>query len=429
MVLNVVWLGLFFLGGFFGLWKFISTGDASVFPAMAQGTFTGAKTGFEIALGLTGALTLWMGLLKVGEEAGAIRILSRLLAPLLRRVFPGLPSDHPASGNMVMNFAANMLGLDNAATPAGLRAMKDLETLNPNPGTATDHQAMFMVLHAGSLTLFPVSIMAIRAANGAKNPADIFLPILVASAFSVLGGFLAAALVQRIKLRDPVLLAWVLGVAGSLTALVTLIRFPVLDVLAWCVTFGGTTLEPRPHAMVETISTTMGTGLMVAAILAFLGLATIRKVNAWEVFTEGAKEGFTTAISLIPFMVGILVAVSVFRASGAMQLLVDGIWFCISWTGLPQETVGAIPTMIMKPLSGGAARGLTVDAMATFGADSFTGRLASLLQGSTDTTLYVIALYSGAVGLRRTRHVLPCALVADLCGFFGAFAMALIFFR
>lgn len=429
MVLNVVWLGLFFVAGLFGLWKFIMTGDASVFPAMAQGTFDGAKAGFEIALGLTGALTLWMGLLKVGEEAGAIRMLSRFLAPLLRRVFPGLPTDHPASGNMVMNFAANMLGLDNAATPAGLRAMKDLETLNPNPGTATDHQAMFMVLHAASLTLFPVSIMAIRAANGAKNPADIFLPILVASAFSVLGGFLSAALVQRIKLRDPVLLAWVLGVSGSLATLVTFIRFPVVDVLSWCVTLGGTPLEPRPHAMVETISTAMGTGLMIAAILTFLGLATIKKVNAWEVFTEGAKEGFTTAISLIPFMVGILVAVAVFRASGGMQMLVDGIWLCISWTGLPQETVGAIPTMIMKPLSGGAARGLTVDAMRTFGPDSFTGRLASLLQGSTDTTLYVIALYSGAVGLRRTRHVLPCALVADLCGFAGAFVMAMIFFR
>ncbi|HQF55419.1 MAG TPA: nucleoside recognition domain-containing protein [Fibrobacteria bacterium] len=429
MILNVVWLGLFFVGGLFGLWKFVVSGDASIFPAMAQATFDGAKGGFEIALGLTGALTLWMGLLKVGEEAGAIRILSRLLGPLLRRVFPGLPTDHPASGNMVMNFAANMLGLDNAATPAGLRAMKELETLNPNPGTATDHQAMFMVLHAASLTLFPVSIMAIRAANGAKNPADIFLPILVASAFSVLGGFLSAALVQRIKLRDPVLLAWILGVSGTLAAMVTAIRFPIADVWNWCVSLGATALEPRPHAQVEAISTALGTGLMIAAILVFLGLASIRRINAWEVFTEGAKEGFTTAVSLIPFMVGVLVAVGVFRASGGMQMLVDGIWICIAWTGLPQETVGAIPTMIMKPLSGGAARGLTVDAMRTFGPDSFTGRLASLLQGSTDTTLYVIALYSGAINLKRIRHVLPCALVADLCGFAGAFAMAMIFFR
>ena len=410
MILNLVWLALFFAGGIFGTFRFLTGDDPKVFPAMAQAAFDSAKTGFEMALALTGALTLWMGLLKVGEEAGAIRLLSRALSPLLRRVFPGLPPDHPASGNMVLNFAANMLGLDNAATPAGLRAMQELETLNPEPGTATNHQAMFMVLHAASLTLFPVSIMALRAANGARNPADIFLPILVSSAFSVLGGFLSVALVQRLKLWDPVLLGWILGLAGLLGGGVAL--FATL-----------------PHERVEAVSTVLGTGLMFAAILAFLGLATIRKVNAWEVFTEGAKDGFKTAVQLIPFMVGILVAVGVFRASGGMQVLAGGIWHCISWTGISREAVGAIPTMLMKPLSGGGARGLTIDAMRTFGPDSFTGRLSCLLQGSTDTTLYVIALYSGAIGLKRTRHVLPCALIADLAGFAGAFLMASLFFR
>lgn len=410
MVLNVVWLGLFFLGAMLGTWRWAVGDDPRVFAAMAEATFSSAKTGFEMAIGLTGALTLWLGLMKVGEAGGAIQLLSKALAPLLRRVFPGLPSDHPASGSMVLNFAANMLGLDNAATPAGLKAMKELDQLNPNPGTATNHQVMFMVLHAGSLTLFPVSIMALRATAGAKNPADIFLPILVASACSVMGGFLAVALVQRIKLWDPVLLAWILGAGGILGGGVSLIA-------------------TLPHDQVESVSTTLGTGLMLAAIIWFLGLATYKKVNAWEVFTEGAKEGFTTAISLIPFMVGILVAVGVFRASGGMQLVVDGIWACVSWTGLPPESAGAFPTMLMKPLSGGGARGMTIDAMKNFGVDSFTGRLASLLQGSTDTTLYVIALYSGAIGLKKTRYVLPCALIADVCGFIGAFVMAMVFFR
>ncbi len=410
MVLNVVWLGLFFVGGLLGTWRWFIGDDPKVFATMAQATFDSAKTGFEMALGLTGTLTLWLGLMKVGEAAGAIQLLSKALAPLLRRVFPGLPSDHPASGAMVVNFAANMLGLDNAATPAGLKAMKELETLNPNPGTATNHQVMFMVLHAASLTLFPVSIMALRATAGAKNPADIFLPILVASACSVAGGFLSVALVQRLKLWDPVLLGWIVGVSALLAGGVSLIA-------------------TLPHDQVESVSTTLGTGLMLAAILWFLGLATYKKVNAWEVFTEGAKEGFQTAISLIPFMVGILVAVGVFRASGGMKLLVDGIWSCVAWTGLPPESAGAFPTMLMKPLSGGGARGMTIDAMKSFGPDSFTGRLSSLLQGSTDTTLYVIALYSGAIGLKKTRYVLPCALIADLCGFVGAFVMAMIFFR
>ncbi len=409
MVLNFVWLGLFLVAGIFGLFRFLTGADPQVFPAMAQATFDSSKTAFEIAIGLVGTLTLWLGLMKVGEAGGAIRVVSRLLSPLLSRMFPGLPPDHPAAGAMVLNFAANMLGLDNAATPAGLKAIKELETLNPHPGTATDHQIMFMALHAASLTLFPVSIMAIRGAAGAKNPADIFLPVLIASLCSALGAFLSISLVQKIKLRDPILLAFLFGALAVVAGIVTL-------------------ASTLPHTQVEALSSTGGGILLFAAILWFLILAAIHKVNAWEAFTEGAKDGFRTAIQIVPFLVGILVAVGVFRASGAMAYLVKGLWALVSWTGIPQEGVGALPTMILKPLSGGGARGLAVDCMKAYGVDSFAGRLASVLQGSTDTTLYVLALYAGAAGLRNTRYALPCMLFADLCGFAGAIAMALLFF-
>jgi len=409
MVLNFVWIGLFLSAGLFGLVRFLTGADPQVFPEMAKATFDSAKSAFEISIGLVGTLTLWLGLMKVGEAAGAIQIVSRALAPLLKRMFPGLPPDHPASGAMILNFAANFLGLDNAATPAGLKAMKELQTLNPTPETASNHQIMFMALHAASLTMFPVSIMAIRASAGAKNPADIFLPLLIASFCSAMGAFLSIAFVQKINLRDPVLLAMLGGavaVVGSIVGVVAIL----------------------PHEQVEVVSSVGGTGLLIGAILWFLILAMIKKVNAWDAFTEGAKEGFGTAIQIVPFMVGILVAVGVFRASGGMTYLVDALWGMVSWTGMPQEGVGAIPTMILKPLSGGGARGLTIDCMTTYGVDSFAGRLSSILQGSTDTTLFVLALYSGAVGLKNTRHALPCMLIADLCGFAGAFAMALIFF-
>lgn len=409
MVLNFVWLGLFLVAGIFGLFRFLTGADPQVFPAMAQATFDSSKTAFEIAIGLVGTLTLWLGLMKVGEAGGAIRVVSRLLSPLLTRMFPGLPPDHPAAGAMVLNFAANLLGLDNAATPAGLKAIKELETLNPHPGTATDHQIMFMALHAASLTLFPVSIMAIRGAAGAKNPADIFLPVLIASLCSALGAFLSISLVQKIKLRDPILLAFLFGALAVVAGIVTL-------------------ASTLPHTQVEALSSTGGGILLFAAILWFLILAAIHKVNAWEAFTEGAKDGFRTAIQIVPFLVGILVAVGVFRASGAMAYLVKGLWALVSWTGIPQEGVGALPTMILKPLSGGGARGLAVDCMKAYGVDSFAGRLASVLQGSTDTTLYVLALYAGAAGLKNTRYALPCMLFADLCGFAGAIAMALLFF-
>lgn len=409
MILNVVWVGLFLTAGLFGLVRFLTGADPNVFPAMAQATFDSAKSGFEIAIGLVGTLTLWLGLMKVGERAGAIQMVSRFLAPLLRRMFPGLSPDHPAAGSMVLNFAANFLGLDNAATPAGLKAMKELETLNPHPGTATNHQVMFMALHAASLTMFPVSVMAIRAAAGAKNPADIFLPLLIASFCSAIGAFFSIAIVQRIPLRDPILFAYIGGAMAVIGGIVALVA-------------------NLPHEQVQVFSSVGGTFLLVSAILWFLVLASIRKIDAWDAFTEGAKEGFGTAIQIVPFMVGILVAVGVFRASGGMTYLVDALWGALSWTGMPQEGIGAIPTMLMKPLSGGGARGLTVDCMKTYGVDSFAGRLSSILQGSTDTTLFVLALYSGAVGLKNTRHALPCMLIGDLFGFAGAFAMAMLFF-
>jgi spore maturation protein SpmB len=317
--------------------------------------------------------------------------------------------DHPAAGAMVMNFAANALNLDNAATPAGLRAMQELQKLNPSPDTASNHQVLFMVMHAASLTLIPVSILAVRAAGGASNPADVFLPLLLASACSALGGFLAVALVQRLKLWDPVLLGFLLLVAG------------IIGGIAWG-------MSRLPAEQVQTLSSQISGIALFAAIFWFLAQAIYTRINAWEAFIEGAKEGFTTAIQIAPYLIGILVAVGVFRASGGLDYVVAGIWHLLAWTGLPQEASGAIPTMLMKPLAGGASRGLMIDAMKAYGPDSFTARLAGIFQGSTDTTLYVIALYSGAANLKRLRHTLPCALVADLAGWIGAIVMAMAFF-
>ncbi len=409
MILNAVWLTLFFAAAAFGLVRMLDGSDPLAFAAMSTALFDSARSAFELVLKLAGTLIFWMGVLKVAEKAGAIQQIARAVAPILRRVFPGLPTDHPAAGAMVMNFAANALTLDNAATPAGLRAMEELQKLNPNPDTASNHQVLFMVMHAASLTLIPVNILAVRAAGGAANPADVFLPLLLASACSALGGFLAVALVQRLKLRDPVLLAFLAGVVA------------LLGGTAWA-------MSKLPPDTVQTVSSQLSGVALIGAILWFLGLAVLRKVNAWDAFLEGVKDGFGTALNIAPYLVGILVAVGVFRASGGLDYVVAGVWHLISWTGLPHETSGAIPTMLMKPLAGGASRGLMIDAMKTYGPDSFTARLAGIFQGSTDTTLYVIALYSGAAKLKNLRHTLPCALVADLAGWIGAIVMAVVFF-
>jgi spore maturation protein SpmA len=409
VILNFVWLALFFLGAAYALASWVSGADAEGFARMSAALFDSAQSAVTLILGLAGALLFWMGLLAVAERAGAVNILGRLFAPLLRRVFPGLPADHPAAGAIVMNFAANALGLDNAATPAGLKAMRELQTLNPDPETASDHQIMFMVLHSASLTLVPVSILGLRAAAGAANPADVFLPLLVASLCSVLGGFLAVAIRQKLRLLDPVL--W--------------LTFTVVLVGVAAAIHG---LSGLPAEQAHTLAGQCGGALLIGLVLWILGLAAWRRIDAWSVFLGGAGEGLRTTLAIAPNLVGMLVAIGVFRASGALDELARLVWPLLSWTGLPDSASHAIPTMLAKPLTGSGARALMVDTMHAYGADSFPGRLSCLFQGSSDTTLYVLALYSGACGLKRLRYALPCALIADLSGFAGAVVMALVFF-
>lgn len=410
MVLNFVWLSMFFLAVGFGGLRWITGADPLVFASMTTALFESAQAAVTLLIGLAGSLIFWMGLLKVAESAGAVQIVAKLTAPLLRRVFPGLPIDHPAAGAMVLNFAANALGIDNAATPTGLKAMRELQTLNPSPDTASNHQVMFMVLHAASLTLFPISIIALRAAAGAAQPADVFLPILFASLCSALGGFLAVAVVQRLRLADP----WLLAMLG----LAILIPGAALWALA-----------RLPAAQMQSLSTQLAGALLFAAIAWFLGLAAWKRIDAWSAFIEGAREGLTSTVQIAPYLIGMLVAIGVLRASGGLDDITQGLWSLLRWTGLPAQTADALPTMLTKPLSGSGARGLMVETMHTYGPDSFAGRLACLFQGGTDTTFYVISLYSGAAGLKRLRHTLPCALVADLAGFIAAIGIAVLLFR
>ena len=404
MVLNYIWLSLFFVAAAAALWRWIAGSDPNAFAAMSVAVFDSAKSAFELTLGLAGSLMFWMGLLAIAERAGAVQLLGRALAPLLRRVFPQLPPEHPAAGAMVLNFAANALGLDNAATPAGLKAMRALQTLNPTPDTASDAQVMFMVLHAASLTLFPVGIIALRAAAGAANPADVFLPILIASACSALAGFLAVAWVQKLRID-----AWLMAGLGLVAALI--------GTALWA-------FARLPAAQVQALSAQLGGALLIAALLWFLGLAAWKRIDAWASFVEGATEGLTTTLQIAPYLVGMLVAVGVLRASGALDAITGLLSWVLQGIGLPADAAPALPTMLMKPLSGSAARGMMVDTMQAYGADSFAGRLAALFQGGTDTTLYVMALYSGAAGLKRLRHTLPCALIADAAGFAAALAIA-----
>ncbi len=409
MALNIIWL-LFFFGAFVTcVVKWLAFGDSGIFNATIQGAFAMSKTAFEIALGLTGILSLWLGILKVGEKAGAIRILSRLVDPLFRRLFPSIPPKHPAMGTMLMNISANMLGLDNAATPLGLKAMKELQELNPEKETASDAQILFLVLNASGLTLIPVTIMTYRAELGAANPADIFLPILLATFFSTLGGLIATSFFQKIELKNPVTIAWILGLTAAVLG--TLFYFSTLSAQALGV----------QSAFVSGF-------VLFGIIVAFLALAAFRKVAVFETFVEGAKEGFQTAVTVIPYLVAILVGVAVFRASGAMDLLMMGISHILGFFGIGDDVVPALPTAIMKPLSGSGARGMMIDTMKTYGADSFAGRLSSMFQGTTDTTFYVVAVYFGSVAIRKTRHTIPCALIADVIGVAAAITIAYIFF-
>ena len=411
MVLNIIWL-IFFFGAFVAcMVQWIAFGDTGIFNKAILGAFDMSKTAFEIAIGLTGILSLWLGIMKIGEKAGAVQILARIVSPLFSRLFPEIPKDHPVIGSMLMNISANMLGLDNAATPMGLQAMKQLQEINPNEDktVASNSQILFLVLNASGLTLIPVSIMTYRAQLGAANPSDVFLPILMATFFSTIAGIIAVSFFQKIKLKDPVTLLWL----GGLTAV-------VIATLAY---FSRLTAEA-----IGTTSLFISGIVLFGIIVAFLGLAVYKKVQAYEAFVEGAKDGFHTAVMIIPNLVAILVGVAVFRASGAMDLLMNGISWVLGLFGAGNDVVPALPTALMKPLSGSGARGMMIDAMKTLGPDSFAGRLSCMFQGAADTTFYIIAVYFGSVGVKKTRHAVTCALIADTVGVIAAIAIAYLFF-
>lgn len=409
MVLNYIWIAFFLIAFVVALIRLIFFGDTAIFSELVNSTFDNAELGFKISLGLTGVMTLWLGLMKVGEEGGVIRVMAKIVGPLFRKLFPEIPEGHPATGSIMMNIAANMLGLDNAATPLGLKAMDQLQKLNTKKDRASNPMIMFLVLNTSGLTLIPISIMVYRAQLGATNPSDIFLPILLATFFSTMAGILAVSFFQKLNLLNKVVLAYL----GGFTLLVTSIiwYFSII-----------------PQAKVEIISTVVSNVILFSIIISFIGLALYKKVNVYESFIDGAKDGFKIAIKIIPYLVAILVAIGVFRASGAMQFLIDGIGWLVAASGLNSDFVPALPTAFMKPLSGSGARGMMVDAMNTFGADSFVGRLASTFQGSTDTTFYVLAVYFGSVGIKKTRYALTAGLIADFAGILAAIFMAYLFF-
>ncbi len=409
MVLNYIWIAFFLIGFLVALGQLIFSGNTQIFNEMINSTFASAKTGFEISLGLTGALTLWMGLMKVGEKGGVVTMLGKLFGPFFQRLFPDLPKGHPAYGSMIMNFSANMLGLDNAATPIGLKAMKEMQDVNPKKDTASNAQIMFLVLNASGLTIIPVSIMVYRTQLGAANPADIFIPILIATYVATLVGLISVAIVQKINLFDKVILAYL----GGLTAIIAgiILYFNTL-----------------PKEQIATVSTFAANFILFSIIILFIVLAFIKKVNVYDAFIEGAKEGFGVAIKIIPFLVAILVAIGIFRASGAMDFIVAGFEKFFALLGFDTRFTGALPVAFMKPLSGSGARGLMIDAMTAHGADSFIGRLSCTLQGATDTTFYIIAVYFGSVGIKNTRHAIGCSLLADLAGAVAAILIAYMFF-
>ena len=409
MVLNYIWIAFFISAFAIALGKLIFMGDTTVFPEIINSTFTQAKTAFEISLGLTGVLSLWMGIMKIGEKSGLISALAKLLSPILCKIFPDVPKGHPAMGTMFMNFSANMLGIDNAATPIGLKAMEQLQELNPKKETASNPMIMFLVLNTSGLTLIPVSVLLYRAEMGAANPTDVFIPILIATTVATLVGLLITCIYQRINLFSPALLAFVLGI---------------------CLFVAGGTwgMAQLSQVQIEVVSTSLANIILFSVIILFIVAGMRARINVYEAFIEGAKEGFTTAVRIIPYLIAILVAIGVFRASGGMNVIMDGIAWCANACGIGDDFVGALPTAIMKPLSGSGARGMMIDAMNTYGADSFAGRLACLFQGATDTTFYILAVYFGSVGIRKTRHAVGCGLLADLAGIIAAIVVGYIFF-
>ena len=409
MVLNYIWIAFFVIAFVIAVIKLLCFGDTEVFPAIMNSTFDTAKTAFEISLGLTGVLSLWLGVMKIGERGGVVNAMARLLSPVFTKLFPEIPKNHPVFGNIFMNISANMLGLDNAATPLGLKAMEELQALNAKKDIASNSMIMFLVLNTSGLTIIPVSIMVYRAQMWAAQPTDLFIPILIATFFSTLAGIVVTCLYQRINLFQPVLLATLGGMSLAVAALIW--GFSQMD-----------------SATMNLVGTSAANILLFLIIICFIAAGVRKRVNVYDAFVEGAKGGFETAVRIIPYLVAVLVAIGVFRASGAMDWLIQGVQGLVAMAGFDAEWVAALPTALMKPLAGSGARGMRVDAMTTYGADSFVGRLSCMFQGSTDTTFFILAVYFGSVGITRTRHAVACGLLADLAGIFSAVALAYLFF-
>ena len=410
MALNYIWISFFLIAFVVSLVRLIFFGNIEVFPDMMNATFESAKTAFEISIGLTGVLSLWMGIMKIGEQGGLIRLFARLLSPVLTKIFPDIPKGHPVMGTMFMNISANLLGLDNAATPMGLKAMEELQEINPKKDTASNPMIMFLVLNTSGLTIIPVSVLVFRAQLGAAQPTDVFVPILLATFFSTLAGLIITSLFQHINLFNKTLLLFL----GSLCVLVA------------GVIWGFSQMSPET---MNTVSTLFANILLCTIIVVFILAGVFKKINVYDAFIEGAKDGFQTAVKIIPYLIAILVGIAVFRASGAMDFLIDGIAWLVGLCGINTDFVAALPTALMKPLSGSGARGMMVDAMTNFGADSFVGRLSCVFQGSTDTTFYILAVYFGSVCVRKTRHAVVCGLLADFAGIIAAIFISYLFFH
>ncbi|MDX9749184.1 MAG: nucleoside recognition domain-containing protein [Paludibacter sp.] len=409
MILNYIWIGFLLIAFVIACFQWLVNGNMTLFTDLLNSTFDSAKTGFEISLGLTGVLSLWLGIMKIGEKGGVIAFFSRLVAPFFSKIFPDIPKNHPAMGSIFMNISANMLGLDNAATPMGLKAMKELQDINPDKEKASNPMIMFLVLNTSGLTIIPINIMVYRAQMGAANPSDVFLPILLATFFSTIAGLVSVAIVQKINLFQRAIMITLAGLTVGILGLMHLIsQLPREEMALW--------------------SNFSAAFILMSIIVSFVVMAMVRKINVFEAFIEGAKEGFNVAIGIIPYMIGILVAIGLFRVSGAMTMIVDGIRALVELTGINSDFTDALPTAIMKPLSGSGARGMMIDAMKTFGADSFVGRLSSIIQGSTETTFYVLAVYFGSVGIKNSRYALGCGLIADLAGVIAAIVIGYLFF-
>lgn len=409
MALNYIFIAFFLVAFMVALARLLFFGDTTVFPAMIDATFSSAKTGFEISLGLTGVLALWLGIMKIGERGGVVSFMARLLSPVFSRLFPSIPKGHPVTGSIFMNIAANMLGLDNAATPLGLKAMQQMQQINEKKDTASDAMIMFLVLNTSGLTLIPVSIMVYRAQLGAANPTDVFIPLLLSTFFSTLTGIIVTSLYQRINLLNRTIILTLGGACIVVAAVIWL--FSSMD-----------------KETMNIVSSSVSSILLMSIIVAFMVAGIRKRINVYDAFIEGAKDGFSTAVRIIPYLIAILVGIGVFRASGAMDALLSGIEWAVRSCGFQSDFVQALPTALMKPLSGSGARGMMVDAMTTYGADSFVGRLSCVFQGSTDTTFYILAVYFGSVGIRYTRHAVACGLLADLAGIIAALIICRIFF-